>query len=91
MVETELKKDLSSSQILGILAIVGLAILMGGSIVSGMGIYFETFIVNDIPVVTSSGKSAMFPDWIDPLAIGVAIAVLIVVAILIVTKFIKRE
>jgi hypothetical protein len=86
----EVKKDLKWSQIIGIAAIVGLAILMGGSIAAGLEMYFETYLVGDITMVPPSGNSVMIPEWVNIPAIIFAIVVLIVIAIISLLKFRKR-
>jgi hypothetical protein len=86
----EVKKDLKWSQIIGIVAIIGLAILMGGSIAAGLEIYFETYLVGDATLVPPSGNSVMIPEWVNIPAIIFAIVVLIVVGILSLLRFKKR-
>ncbi|MFX0073882.1 MAG: hypothetical protein ACFE96_00460 [Candidatus Hermodarchaeota archaeon] len=88
---TEVKKDLRWSQIIGIIAIIGLAILMGGSLAIGLDMYFKVFRVGDDITVTSTGNSVMIPDWVDFPAIIVAIVVLVVIGILALVRLRKRE
>ena len=88
---TELKKDLNWTQIIGIVAIVGLAILIGGVIAIGLEMYFETNSIGDIQTVMANGDSIMIPDWVDVPALIFALVVLIVVAILGITRYRKRE
>jgi hypothetical protein len=76
MENNEVKKDMETWQIIGMVALIGLAILIGGAAVMGRELY-------TLPSVN-------YPAWIDPVAIIVSIVVLIILALLAVARFRKR-
>jgi hypothetical protein len=78
MEQNEIKKDLTTVQVIGIVLLVGLAILIGSNILLG----YQLSLIQ--PYVT-------YPSWIDPLAIIVAIVVLVVIAILGIVRYTKGK
>ena len=78
MQQNDLKKDLGWGSIIGILAVVVLAILIGSSFLLGWDL-----------IITE--PSVTYPAWVNPLGAIVAIVVLIVLIIVGLTTIKKRK